>query len=54
MATDEVPYRSTVPLAFELVQHVGIFFEENLCASPICETRLKLQRNATDIPIAPN
>ncbi|OQD90578.1 hypothetical protein PENANT_c001G05961 [Penicillium antarcticum] len=30
MATDEVPYRSPVPLAFELVQHVGIFFEENL------------------------
>ncbi|KAJ5769976.1 uncharacterized protein N7511_002027, partial [Penicillium nucicola] len=30
MATDEIPYRSPVPLAFELVQHVGIFFEENL------------------------
>ncbi|KAJ6051178.1 hypothetical protein N7499_010541 [Penicillium canescens] len=30
MAMDEVPYRSPVPLAFELVQHVGIFFEENL------------------------
>ena len=33
MATDEVPYRTPVPLAFELVQHVGIFFEENLRTS---------------------
>lgn len=30
----DTEYRVPKPLSFELVQHIGIFFEEKLCQSP--------------------
>lgn len=38
VADEEAPsplYRTAKALPFELVQHVGIFFEEKLCPSPL-------------------
>jgi hypothetical protein len=29
----DLEYRAPKPLVFELVQHIGIFFEEKLCQS---------------------
>lgn len=30
----DMAYRTPAVLPFELIQHIGIFFEENLCPSP--------------------
>lgn len=30
----DMAYRAAAVLPFELIQHIGIFFEENLCLSP--------------------